>query len=550
MPAYVPPHLRNRSAPSTPSANSQGASSTGSFTHDNRTPQSNGRSHNQWSQSDSSHPGRSHFAPRSYGGTTGSSYGTPRGGRSNGNGWNDSPSRPRNPKLYTQNSPAQLHVFGDSFVGPMKLVNSDYVQIKTFKGASAKGLNNPKSIKQVSKELLPILNSLLVPPPYAYQSGRGRSAMLVFGNVDLQINYIWQLANKPIEALSSTYIAPAEVREERPSQPRRTSSSDILASATETSSAGPALGPEDFVKAVAGAYTSWLEKQIVNSAIGERLTSLSKRREADPTAVAGAGSKILIASALPPLIEDHMLPRIPEKYVERLEEDLEKQHRAVESHNAAGRSTWRGGKGDEWIDGMSSLKVSDDPLVRPEVSPRGSEISTPVDSPLPTTASSMSTAPTELSLDAPSPSSRTKTPITSLLEHDPPLCTLPVRVKMTNHYNSLLSAFCDKYPEIFTFVDITPGMKAGSEAPSVHGEVDRMVWACPVDPTNVHPLWEPTLPLWLAELKKLGMDTDSWEMSEDAAETFKAYEIDKRRRTEKDKDRYSDSVVPIKLRYE
>ncbi|ODN92106.1 hypothetical protein L198_05778 [Cryptococcus wingfieldii CBS 7118] len=540
MPAYVPPHLRKKPTPTTPS--SQGTSSTSSFSQDNRSPQSQGRSYNQWSQSgsDSSHPGRSHFA---------SSYYTPRGGRSNGNSWNDSPSRPRNPKLYTQNSPAQLHVFGDSFVGPMKLVNADYVQIKTFKGASAKGLNNPKSIKQVSTELLPILNSLLVPPPYAYQSNRGRSAMLVFGNVDLQINYVWQLANKPIETLSSTYSALSGVKDERPSEPRRTSSSDILASATETSSAGPALGPEDFVRAVAGAYTSWLEREIVNSAIGERLVSLSKRREADPAAATGAGSKILIASALPPLIEDHMLPRIPEKYVERLEEDLGKQHRAVESLNAAGRNTWRGGKGDEWIDGMSSLKVSDDPVTRPEVSPGGSEIST-VDSPLPTTASAVSTAPTEPSLYAPSPTSPTKTPITSLLEHDPPLCTLPVRVKMTNHYNSVLSAFCAKYPEIFTFIDITPAMKAGSEAPSVHGEVDRVVWACPVDPTNVHPLWEPTLPLWLAELKKLGIDTDSWEMSEDAEETFKAYEIDKRRRTEKDKNKYSESVAPIKLRDE
>lgn len=51
----------------------------------------------------------------------------------------------------------------------------------------AQGLNNPKSIKQVSKELLPILNSLMVPPPYAYQSSSSvkRSVMLVFGNVRL-----------------------------------------------------------------------------------------------------------------------------------------------------------------------------------------------------------------------------------------------------------------------------------------------------------------------------------------------------------------------------
>ncbi len=60
--------------------------------------------------------------------------------------------------------------------------------------------------------------------------------------------------------------------------------SNVLASATETSSRGPALGPELFVHAILEAYTSWLEREVVNGPIGERLLSASKqRRESSST---------------------------------------------------------------------------------------------------------------------------------------------------------------------------------------------------------------------------------------------------------------------------
>lgn len=65
------------------------------------------------------------------------------------------------------------------------------------------------------------------------------------------------------------------------------------------------------------------------------------------------------------------------------------------------------------------------------------------------------------------------------------------------------------------------------------GAVDRETWACPVDPTNIHPLWEPTLPLWLNELKKEGIPVEEYEIDESAEETFKAYELDKRRRIDR-----------------
>ncbi|OXG78719.1 hypothetical protein C349_04721 [Cryptococcus neoformans var. grubii Br795] len=619
MPAYVPPHLRNRSTPSTPSGPSTPAtpirSATSSnndrsipFTYSNgsanRTPLSNSRwssdasgvgygsgiGHKNGSPWESGHPEKSHFSRRSYQSSPSSSYPQPNSAyntpinsrrdnyhQSGNNGkWtdkNDSP-QPRHGRAYIQHSQAQLHVFGDSFVGPFKLMDGDSVQIKTFKGASVKGLNNPKSIKQVSKELLPILNGLMVPPPYAYQSSSSakRSVMLVFGNVDLQINYIWQLANKPITSLSS----PSPSSSSDPSNPStdgsdHPDSTNILHSATETSSTGPALGPEDFVNAVVRAYTAFLEREVVHGPVGERLSSIAERKRSSgarqSTAIngkdVGGPPKVFIAAALPPLIEDEMLPRIPEKYVERLEEDFEKQQRMIgrgwKPHQGVGagtsaRASVSGVKDEaDLVDGLSLLRVSDKPVYRREVSP-GPSTTTSSSIPSPafgTPLTEPTASPTILSADNGNSngdgSGKTKTPIASLLTHSPPLCTLPVRVRMTNQFNHLLSSFCAQYPDVFTFIDISPAMHLGSEAPSIHGEVDRSVWACPVDRTNVHPVWEPTLPLWLEALKKEGMDTDTWKMCDDAEETFKAYEIDKRRRTAA---AGYGGEIPIKLRDE
>lgn len=303
------------------------------------------------------------------------------------------------------------------------------------------------------------------------------------------------------------------------------------------------------------AYTTFLEREVVHGPVGERLSSIAEKKRSSgvgqSTAVngkdVGGPPKVFIAAALPPLIEDEMLPRIPEKYVERLEEDFEKQQRMVgrgwKPHQGVGagmsaRADVGGGKDEgDLVDGLSLLRVSDKPVCRPEVSPGPSTTtsssipSSALDTPLTEPTASPTTFSADNGNSNGNGSSKTKTPIASLLTHSPPLCTLPVRVRMTDQFNNLLSSFCAQYPDIFTFIDISPAMHLGSEAPSIHGEVDRGVWACPVDRTNVHPVWEPTLPLWLEALKREGMDTDTWKMCDDAEETFKAYEIDKRRRT-------------------
>ncbi|WVQ68515.1 uncharacterized protein L199_006723 [Kwoniella botswanensis] len=628
---YVPPHLRNRSNPSSSSTSSPSRSSN----NQPATPPSSSRpyssapnrssdyaSRSPWSHTSSpssSHPGRNHYnniaSPNAkgyngnnshYGNTFTSGQSQSSSSSSNGIGYSSSPS---------------LYVYGDSFVGPFKLLRDDSVRVQTFKGSSAKGLNNPNSIKQVSKELLPIINGLLAPPPYAYMPSQGRWVMLIFGNVDLQINYLWQLANKPISHLSfpSTANSPHnkshshendtvdseedeadEDSTQHHSHSRRPS--NVLATATETSAKGPALGPELFVESVVKAYKSWLEREIVNGPIGKRIKErLLEQNQESSSGRSGIRrrtpvSKVLIAAALPPLVEDELLPRIPEKYVERLEEDHSKAQRAMERRNKdsseekekenGSRTPWAKNQNlsrrlslsptprtsklpDEDLEvGVSTLSLSDNTsdVVIPNSPKSTSSFSSSTSSHASTlfesqrTANSMDTMYSSVHslspLPLPLPTSQgkaensTKTPVLELLAHDPPLCTLPVRVGMTNRFNTLIKQFCDDHSDVLSFVDISPAMKEGSEQPSVHGEVDRNVWACPVDPTNVHPLWEPTLPLWKDELKKVGLPVDSWRISEDAQETFKAYEIDKRRRTEKRGDQRDVDMGRIKLRDE
>lgn len=114
----------------------------------------------------------------------------------------------------------------------------------------------------------------------------------------------------------------------------------MLANATETSLSGHALGPMLFVEAVAKAYTSYLEREIVNGPIGNKLRKQAAKAQeghADPRAAKG---KVLVAAALPPLVQDSVLARIPEKYVERLEDDHKMAQAALQREPGASESRW------------------------------------------------------------------------------------------------------------------------------------------------------------------------------------------------------------------
>jgi hypothetical protein len=244
---------------------------------------------------------------------------------------------------------------------------------------------------------------------------------------------------------------------------------------------------------------------------------------------------VLIAGALPPLVEDDVLPRIPEKYVERMEGEHEKAHRAIRTGSGS-RAPWTQSQDTAGIEvGLATISLSDRPAT-----PNSSSSSS--DSSL---FESLGTS-TQSAFTEPSPkNSKTSfkpstTPLVDLLQHDPPLCTLPVRVRMTELFNTGLKAFCDSHPDVLGFIDITFRMLSHDAESgwreSRHGQVERVTWACPVDPTNVHPLWEPTLPLWLEALGEQGVPAEGFAITKDAEETFKAYEKDKRRRTGMDEE--------------
>jgi hypothetical protein len=413
--------------------------------------------------------------------------------------------------------------------------------------------------------------------------------------VDLQINYLWQLQHKPLTAASfspDTVLPPHITRSFTDTSASETETgptrkNHVLANATETSLSGHALGPILFVGAVVKAYTSYLEQEIVNGPIGNKLRAQADKARAgrpDPKAVPG---RVLVAAALPPLVQDSVLARIPEKYVERLEDDHKMAQAAL--RRDAGDMPWgvdredredgRDGAGWEKEDDMrlagrmSKLgieRAAAEGERRPGTPPSsgsntsgsdGTSTSTRTDN-----ISGLSTAPStppHTSIDAKDGTNilgdgekDDRYSIAYLLSHDPPLCTLPIRARMTDRYNELLKAYVITRPDVLQWIDIAPSMRSLDQKASVTsqpetdqasapptdqerkdemelGIVDRATWACPIDPTNVHPLWEPTIPLWLEEMEKLGLPTGSWMLDVEADETKRAYEEDKRRRTDK-----------------
>ena len=367
--------------------------------------------------------------------------------------------------------------------------------------------------------------------------------------VDLQINYLWQLQHKRLSKMSFLRTddgSEADTDTEDDNTPI-TPPSNVLANATDTALKGPALGPGLFVETVIKSYTAWLEREIVNGPIGQRLRDNVKARASGSGQRVPPG-KVLIAGALPPLVEDEMLPRIPEKYVERLEEEHEKTHRMLaRSEQSGSKPAWRSSPRPDRsphrtdkavVDNLevdiSTLSTSDRPVTPISGSSVFSRTSSLFDIPFNIGSSLHSSLSDPTSPTKPS-SSSSKTSIESLLKHDPPLCTLPVRVSMTNHFNTLLQSYCDFHPDIFSFVDITKSIlskdaESGWNS-SKYGEVNRLTWACPVDPTNIHPVWEVTLPLWLEALGQQGVPVEGFRVSNSAEETFRAYELDKKRRT-------------------
>lgn len=303
--------------------------------------------------------------------------------------------------------------------------------------------------------------------------------------VDLQINYLWQLENRVI---SDSSLSPSELmfknassesqaktdegKEAEESTGSQTENAELralsecivnisdfaLSDPSSTPSGLAALGPELFVKSVIKHYTEWLERDIVDGPIGKE-----RRRREDEAKSQGTTAptrKVLIAAALPPMIPDEALSRITEKYTQ-----------------------------------MHLPQVCRAPT--PPMSPQ--QVASPA---------------------------KVQT-IDELLERKPNICNLATRVRMTNDFNTQLREFCARHSNIFVFVDVGPAMKTSTPLyDSAFGEVDRSHWADKLDKTNVHPLWEPTISLWQKELAAAAGVPGSldWTLKENPEETLKKYE--------------------------
>jgi hypothetical protein len=133
---YVPPHLRKRPAYET-QASSAASTSTNSFRNPSPT-RHNNNANPQCTYSNKS-ASRTPWAivpvP-----TTSASSSSSRNTSAERSG-RDQPITARGGAGFgigTSAPSSSLHVFGDSFVGPLKLLEEDCVRVTTFKGASAK----------------------------------------------------------------------------------------------------------------------------------------------------------------------------------------------------------------------------------------------------------------------------------------------------------------------------------------------------------------------------------------------------------------------------
>ncbi|KAG8719244.1 hypothetical protein FRC08_003328 [Ceratobasidium sp. 394] len=146
---------------------------------------------------------------------------------------------------------------GDSFVGPLTLLNRRRVYVKKFSGASAKGLSNKNSLSQAGVLVTRLLDN-----------HKPEQLLLVFGQVDLHILYLWKALK-------------AQLDDSDPPSPR------------------------SWGATVLKAYTTFIQDDI-----------LPRRQVVD----SGYLRNIFVASIIMPCVEDKHLDECVRKYRRREEE--------------------------------------------------------------------------------------------------------------------------------------------------------------------------------------------------------------------------------------
>ncbi|RKO98888.1 hypothetical protein CXG81DRAFT_20954 [Caulochytrium protostelioides] len=201
MSKYVPPSLRNRQPPShaaaPPTPTPLSSSATSPLPADFAGPRGPPRGFGG-PNAGSSAPGARGFGgrgagawgPRSYDNGAGAGGDRHDGGGARGRGdpAPDGADADRLPKINWSkglHGPAPLSVHGDSFIGVFSCLKARAGNIGWYSGASAKGLNNPNSVKQNAIKLTSHIDRIT--PRYL---------MLFFGNVDMNLNYPFSIRMK------------------------------------------------------------------------------------------------------------------------------------------------------------------------------------------------------------------------------------------------------------------------------------------------------------------------------------------------------------------
>ena len=361
--------------------------------------------------------------------------------------------------------------------------------------------------------------------------------------VDLNINYLFQLRTRPLEPGSFTkeelsqldgpfkaftnYIPPAPEDETR-----------AVHSSNET--AGCALGPKKFVQKIIKAYTEFIEREIVNGPVGQLLKDLAAEAKSPHHRNGGPSrSRVLIAGALPPMVKDQHIFRIQAKYIE--------QH-------ADGTSKSPPGPRPTKLTSISSrpenLSLSTLSIQDKQDSPKSST-SSPT-----STSASASKSMFENDLSNSIHSSQSSSPedqadnqaklaeqtFKEMLNQSPDICSLPTRVDMIDDFNTQLREFCERYPDVLQYIEINDSMRQAhpdhlvdttttsptspstssplSSSSGSEADGEMMIKGMPIikyyassadgDGANVHPTWERTYPLWLAKLREVGVDVDTF----------------------------------------
>jgi hypothetical protein len=275
---------------------------------------------------------------------------------------------------------------------------------------------------------------------------------------------------------------------------------------TENDNTPTALGPTLFVTKVIREYTEFIEREIVNGPIGAKLRAFDEAaNDIHARNMSPSKNRVLVAGALPPMVRDENLYRILGKYVDQHVEVTSpaKVDLKLESIGRRRGSRSVPDRGNGKLVDVGPPSVTDSTFTGSSTSDVGDladSLSTNLI--IPDTISEAEQAK-EKEIEAES-----KSTFETLLTLDPSPCTLKIRSQMIQSFNSQLSSFCAKHPSILKYIAINDQMS--SSHPGDSEILDYYSSQVEGDGANVHPTWERTYPLWLDELKRVGVDVDSF----------------------------------------